>query len=145
MKYLDLLGSNLKMDILCDLFETYDTDVIYQYDRVHEGASDEFHAHVSDLGLQFIFDEQQELRTLFIEQVEINTFNPFHTDTRIPSFHSKAEAINYAEQNEAQITEGQVDFMGELKDWIRIDYDIYSLHYEFIDSTLKMITLQHKT
>jgi hypothetical protein len=36
MKYIDTIGILLKSDFLIDLFETYDVDVIYSYDRTHE-------------------------------------------------------------------------------------------------------------
>lgn len=38
MKHLDLLKMDLKSDFLCDLFETYDVQVVYEYDRTHQIA-----------------------------------------------------------------------------------------------------------
>ena len=32
--------------------------------------------------------------------------------------------------------------MGEHRDWIRFEGATYSVHYEYVDSALKMITLQ---
>ena len=143
MKYLDLLGVPLKNDVLCDLFETYDVQVMYEYDRTHEGLPDEYRAEVPDLGLQFVFDERQVFKTLFMEQAKVNTFNPFdEDDERLKRFNSKADALRYASENDEQISEGRADFMGEETDWIRFEYDSYSIHYEYAHSKLRMITIQ---
>jgi len=142
MKHLDLLGSELKSDFLCDLFETYDVQVVYEYDRTHENLADVYRAEIPDLGLQFVFDEGQLLQTLFMQPVEVTTFNPFEVDERIQRFASKREARRYAENNGMRITEGTADFMGEQRDWIRLESDTRSIHYEYVHSGLRMITLQ---
>lgn len=142
MKYLDLIGMPLKSDFLCDLFETYDVQVIYD-DRTHEGLPDEYQAEISDLGLQFVFDEHQSLKTLFIELIEISTFNPFdEEDEKLKVFDSKADAKRYAIDNGEQITEGNTELLGEERDWIRFEYASYSIHYEYVNSKLRMITIQ---
>lgn len=142
MKHLDLLGTPLKSEFLFDLLETYDVQVVYEYDRTYENLSDEYHAEIPDLGLQLIFDEHQILRTLFITPVEITTFNPFEDDERVRIFASKSEARQHAKESDVPTSEGEADFMGEHRDWIRLESDTYSVHYEFVDSALKMITLQ---
>lgn len=142
MTHLDLLGTDLKSDFLYDLFETYDVEVVYDYDRTHEGIADVYRAEVPDLGLQFAFDEHQILKTLFIEPVEVTTFNPFQIDQRIQPFPSKEEAQRYARDNGARTSEGEADFMGEHTDWIRFDGDTHSIHYEYANKALRMITLQ---
>ena len=143
MKYLDLLGIDLKNEVLCDLFETYDVSVIYEYDRTHEGFPDEYHAKIPDLGLEFIFNVSQLFKTLFIEQVDINTFNPFDgDDNSLKKFESKSEALQYSSNTGKRISKGSSDFMGEVKDWVRFEYGSYSIHYEYVDSKLRMITIQ---
>ena len=74
--------------------------------------------------------------------VEITTFNPFEDDDRIRMFASKSEARDHAKENDVTTSEGEADFMGERRDWIRFERPSYSVHYEFVDSALKMITLQ---
>jgi hypothetical protein len=143
MKHLDLLDTELKSDFLCDLFETYDTQVVYEYDRTHEGLADEYHAEIPELGLQFVFDARQVLRTLFLRPVEATTFNPLDTnDERLPTFASKREALRYADAGGLQYSQGAVEFMGEQQDWIRLENELNSIHYEFVGSELRMITLQ---
>lgn len=72
MNHLGLLHTPLKSDFFCDLFKTYDTVVSYEYDRMHENMPDEYHAEIPELGLQFIFDASQCLKTLFIKPVPID-------------------------------------------------------------------------
>ncbi|MEM1028518.1 MAG: hypothetical protein AAF593_09135 [Planctomycetota bacterium] len=145
MKHLDLLGAELKSDFLCDLFETHDVRVIYQYDRNHEGATDEYLAAIPELGLEFIFDARQTLRTIFVTLIEIRTFNPF--DALADSCHvfeSKNNAKQFAISNGVKQKEGHAEFLGELRDWIRFDYPDYSIHYEFRNQQLGQITLSAK-
>lgn len=143
MKYLDLIGVTLKHDILSDLFETKDVKVVYEYDRTHENLPDEYRAEVPDLGLQFVFDERQVFKTLFMKPVEVKTFNPFDKDDeRLKRFGTKAEALRYASANGLRISEGKAEFMGKERDWIRFEHGSYSIHYEYVDSKLRMITIQ---
>nr|CAP48488.1 putative integron gene cassette protein [uncultured bacterium] len=142
MKHLDLLGTPIKSEFLFDLLETYDVQVVYEYDRTHENLPDQYHGEIPDLGLQFVFDENQILRTLFVTPVEITTFNPFEDDERVRMFASKSEARQHAKDNDVPTSEGEADFMGEHRDWIRFECVSYSVHYEYVDSALKMITLQ---
>ena len=103
MRHLDLLGQDLKCEFLTDLFETYDVDVKYSYDRLHEGMADEYHAAIPDLGLQFIFDQGQKLRTLFIEPIEVDSYNPLAgLNESFELFSAKAEALQFTSKNKAE-------------------------------------------
>ena len=73
MKYLGLRGLPLKNDVLCDLFETYDVQVVYECDRTHKDLPDEYRAEISDLGLRFAFDERQVFNTLFMQQGRVTS------------------------------------------------------------------------
>lgn len=42
MEIIKLLGNFLKSELLNDLFESYDVDVIYEYDRLNENAPDSY-------------------------------------------------------------------------------------------------------
>ena len=142
MKHIELLGTPLKSEFLFDLLETYDVQVTYEYDRTHENIPDEYHAEIFELGLQFVFDESQMLKTLFMKPVEITTFNPFENDERVHKFSSKAKARDHAKEYNIPTSEGEADFMGEHRDWIKFEDANYSVHFEYVDSALKMITLQ---
>lgn len=144
MNYRNLLGSHLKSDELCDLFETYDVQVVYAYDRNHEGLQDAYHAEIPDLGLQFVFDDNQLVRTLFVKPAEAGAgYNPFAQGEDKPAlFPTKADALRHAITTTTAYTEGVADFLGEGRDWIRLEYDTHSVHYEYTKERLRMITLQ---
>ena len=141
MNHIELLGTDLKSDFIIDLLETYDAEVFYDFDRLHEGTPDTYRTSIPKLGLEFVFNEEQKLRTLFIRPVEIETWNPFD-EKGIIKFSSKSEALGYAKKSGILIKEGKAVFMAEEKDWIKFEYETYGIHYEFVDASLKMITLQ---
>jgi hypothetical protein len=143
MKHLELIGEELKSDVLNDLFETYEVDVVYRYDRTNENMPDEYVAELPELGLEFLFDSQQKLTALFIENMQTSGFNPFEDDDEnLPRFLSKGDAIAYAERHGVQLSEGRTDFLGTVRDWVRFEHEHYSVHYEFVDSELRKLTVQ---
>jgi len=143
LKHVDLLGTELKSDFFCDLLETYAVKVVYEYDRTHENMPDRYLAEIPELGLQLVFDERQRLYTLFANLVEIKTFCPISPLSQsTPLFDSKELAQTYAEDKSITFTEGSAEFLGEQKDWIRFELADHSVHYEFVKSTLRMITFQ---
>ena len=143
MKHLELIGVELKSDVLNDLFETYDVDVGYRYDRTNEDLPDEYVAQLPELGLEFLFDSQQKLSVLFIENTQTSGFNPFEEDHEgLPRFISKDDAIAHARRSGFQTSEGRTDFLGAVRDWVRFEHGDYSVHYQFVDSELQKITVQ---
>lgn len=145
MRHLDLLGTELKSDFLCDLFDTHDVDVTYRYDRTGENLPDTYDARIDNLGLQFIFDAQQVLVTLFITPVEVDSHNPLaEISESFPLFESKAAAQDFARTNGVRFAEGSAEFGGVNRDWIRLEYNTHSVHYEFRTAELGLITLSRR-
>ncbi|MGU5738651.1 hypothetical protein [Aeromonas caviae] len=142
MKHLEIIGEDLKSDVLNDLFETYDVYVMYRYDRTNENMPDEYVAELPELGLEFLFDSQQKLTVLFIENTQTSGFNPFEDDESLPRFASKSDAIVHARRNGFQLSEGRADCLGAVRDWVRFEHEHYSVHYEFVDAKLQKITVQ---
>ena len=146
MKYIDILGEHLKDEFLIDLFETYDVEVIYSYDRSYENLEDEYHAAIPEMGLEFIFDASQELKTFFMKEVEHSGFNPFEgDDPRNVTFNSGSEAMKYAKEKsiDAVHQEAKDDsFFGEIPEWVKYNFKSYSIHYQFDDDGVNMVTLQ---
>jgi hypothetical protein len=50
MKYIDLLGKQLKSDDVIDVLECDDLDVIYAFDRLHENQPDEYASSARTVG-----------------------------------------------------------------------------------------------
>ncbi len=140
-KLLDLLQMRLKDEVLLDLFETYDVDVVYCYDRLHENMPDAYHASLPRLGLEFIFNSDQILTTLFIKRVDIDGFNPIENDERLIYFSSINDVVRHAGAANLKLKQGEVDAFGKQRVWARLDLDDYAIHYEFINADLSKVTL----
>ena len=50
----------------------------------------------------------------------------------------------YAEASGIEVVEGIADFLGTVRDWIRLEHYGYPVHYEFVGQALSKITLQTK-
>ena len=146
MDYVDLLGTPLKNDILSDLFETYDVDVIYRYDRTHEGMADDYVAEIPKMGLEFLFDSSQSLSTVFMKLVDHSGFNPFRgTDPRSVTFKSGIEAMEYAKERsiDAMHSEAKHDAVfGDVPEWVKFNFNSFFVHYQFHNGVVDMVTLQ---
>ena len=57
MKYIPLLGCKLKDEEMCELFELWDCDVIFDYDRLNENTPDSYWTAARDEGVEFRFNE----------------------------------------------------------------------------------------
>ena len=145
MELLPLLNSSLKSDLITDFIETNDAHISYEYDRTHEGIADEYIASFPKLGLQLIFNEEQKLNTVFIHLEQEDEIEPAKLkNTEITEFSSKNDASLYALQNKIITAEGNTELFGIERDWIRFEYNNYSIHYEFRDGVLGLVTLQVK-
>ena len=146
MEYSDLLGTPLKNDTLMDLFETYDVDVIYRYDRNHENMDDEYVAEIPEMGLEFLFDSEQNLTTVFMRHSNHSGFNPFQgKDPRLVPFKSGVDAMKYAQDHsiDAKHSEAKSDeIFGEIAEWVKFRFGSFYIHYQFINNTVDVVTLQ---
>ena len=146
MNYINILGESLKSEFLNDLFETYDVIVEYSYDRTYENMEDEYRAEIPEMGLEFIFDASQSLSTLFMKKVEHSGFNPFEgDDPRNVKFKTGNDAMNYAKEEsiDAIHQEAKTDSVfGEIPEWVKFNFGNYSIHYQFNDGGVSMVTLQ---
>ena len=52
-----------------------------------------------------------------------------------------ADAAAYADKNKLVVSSGQGELFGQLRDWIRLEYDDYWIHYEFRGDLLRLVTL----
>jgi hypothetical protein len=145
MKYLPLLGKSLKSDELLDMFETHDVEVIYEYDRCHENLPDEYWAKCEGLGTQFAFDEYQVLKSIHIHLTSEDGYTPADLSASdIEFFGAKSEVQSYAEKRGIAAAQGRANFLGQDRDWIKLDYSSHSVHYEFRDRSLSLVTITRK-
>ena len=146
MKYIEILEQHLKCDFLVDLFETYDVEVIYDYDRTYEGIEDEYRASIPDMGLEFIFDQNQKLKTLFMDSVEHKGYNPFEgEDPRNSPLDTAQKAIQFAKENSIILEhreKQESELFGHIPEWVKLTYKNYSVHYSYTKNGLKKAILQ---
>ena len=69
-------AQSMKSDDVIDLLERFDMDVIYRFDRTHEGTPDEYSASAPAEGFELRFDEHQVLDTIFCYIQARGRFSP---------------------------------------------------------------------
>ena len=142
MQFLPLLNTSLKSDGMLQILELWDCDVTYAFDRNHENTPDQYWATAEAEGVQFRFDDQQILKTVFLYVSESDRFSAIDLSaTDIPAFNSIADIRAYVAGNQIKKSEGQAEFLGDSRDWIRLESDTHHIHYEFRDGTLSLVTI----
>lgn len=143
MKIIEILNKNLKSEELIELFEDYDFEVIYEYDRLHEGMADSYRGKIVEMGLEFLFDENQTLKTIFIFTQKTEDYFPANlAELNIQTFSSRKSAIDFARKNNINYTEGSGNFLGQKLDWVKFMVAQYSIHYQYSNDILNQVTLQ---
>jgi hypothetical protein len=146
MKLLPLLGKSLKDEDVIDILEAMKLEVIYDFDRSHEGLPDNYWASAHENGMQFRFDEAQNLATIFLYIVPEDGFAGCAQNyTDIPVFSSEAEVQVFGESHRLEIKTGRADFFGRVSDWVRLGFGAYFLHYEFRSGSLAIVTVMRNT
>lgn len=142
MDFLPLLKLHLKSDVMRDLLEAWDAQVVYEYDRTHENIPDEYWASIHSEGVCFKFNEHQLLNCIFLYPTETEGFTPIDLSlTDIPHISSLDAAASYTDKNTLGVSSGQSELFGQLRDWIRLEYEHHWIHYEFRDNVLGLVTL----
>ena len=125
-----------------DLLEDWDADVIYDFDRDHEGEPDAYRASGRGAGVELVFDEHQTLTTVFLHAVASGDYASADlASTDIAVFESKVQAAAHAAAHGIEMAEGQATLGGTQRDWIRFEADTHTVHYEFRDGVLGLVTL----
>jgi len=141
MTLVSLLGLPLKSDEVIDLLEEYDAQVIYDFDRLHEGTPDRYHAVINDGGFELGFDEAQVLTTIWCHVVADAPMEAIDPELIGAPFYASAAEL----QREAERA-GMVCQLPNLSHmdgkWAKIVGNQYSVHYEFVTGNLDMVTLQ---
>lgn len=142
MHLLPLLGKPLKDDDVIDVLDSFEMKVIYDFDRLHEGQPDTYWATSQESGIQLRFNEAQILDTIFLYITADESFAPYsQKDSDVPVFLTAAEALAFGEARRLQIAKGSADFLGVTRDWIRLGFGAYSVHYEFRAGALSLVTI----
>lgn len=132
MKYIDLLGRQLKCYDVIDVLECDLLDVIYSFDRLYENQPDEYWVASKAEGVQMRFNEDQTLDTLFSYIEADEGFSRCEPESLgVPVFDSRDSSRAFATRSGLTVTEGEVDFFGVHRKWIKIDFGSHLHHSEF--------------
>ncbi len=127
------IGDFLKSEAVIELLDLYDTNVIYRFDRMHEGEDDSYSASNEELGLEMKFDKAQKLIVIWIKSVNSAEIKKWIQWNNFPSM---ADVENWAKKNNFGVRIGD--------NWIRADSKMVCYHYSFDSSGLSMVTLMDK-
>lgn len=142
MHFLPLLGKQLKDDAVVEVLEYHDIEVIYEFDRLHENLPDEYWAAAKSDGFLLNFDADQTLQVIFLYASSIEEFSPVdRNDCDIQFFPSLSEVELYAAQRGVRSTKGKRELLEIWRDWVRLEYERYSVHYEFRNGELALVTI----
>jgi hypothetical protein len=138
MNFRPLIGQPLKSDDVIELLEHFDMPVVYDFDRLHEGADDVYWSEAKAEGFQFRFDQQQRLDVVFLYVRPRHGFSAIDTsDLDVLVFESPQAARAEFERSGATIKAGD--------GWIKALSGNTWTHYEFRDEALSMITISAVT
>jgi hypothetical protein len=142
MEFVPLLGKQLKDDDIIDVLGWGEMEVVYDFDRLHENQPDRYWATAKKRGVQFGFDAHQSLEVIFLYAAPTGDFSAVDpSESDIPFFSTFTEVERYAAQEMAEVTKGEAEFLGSRRRWVRLDYPSHSLHYEFQDGPLALVTV----
>jgi len=142
MEFLPLLGKQLKDDEVIDLLEWWEADVIYDFDRLHEGQPDEYSAASKPDGIQLKFNVSQKLDTVFLYIIPDDGFEAFSlSDCDVPFFETSSDVEAHGAAQGAQVSKGEANLLGINRSWVRLEFGTHAVHYEFKWGDLAMITI----
>jgi hypothetical protein len=146
MNFLSLIGKQPKDDDVIEVLDDFDMTVEYDFDRSHENMPDKYWGCSKQRGLQFTFDENQVLQTIFIYRSGIEGYTPFSgQDGGISFFATIKEAEKWMHDAALAPQKGEPkEFQGIWREWIRAEKDGKFISYEFRRDGPSMITLYQK-
>jgi len=124
------LGMRLKDDEMIEFLETFDLEVVYEFDRLHEGTDDSYTVESEELSLELLFDADQHCTTIFLHDPPSALERGL---VSFPDLRSAAEIRAYARDHSLVLREGA--------NWLRCDGPERCVHYKFEGEEVDMVTL----
>jgi len=142
MQFLPLLGKQLKDDDVIDFLALLDTDVVYDFDRLHEGRPDVYRATSKENGIELKFNATQQLDTIVLYVMPHEAFAAFSpSDCDVPLLEIPSEVESYGAAQRLQVTQGTCEFLGSNQNWARLNFGAYSITYEYRRDSLALVTV----
>ena len=136
----DLHQRELKSDDIIGLLERFEMDVIYVFDRLHEGTPDQYSVSSHAEGFEMRFDEHQVLDTIWCyirPRGRFAAIDPTTIGVFGPASHSDAK--RHATQAEKKFSESAPE--AGSSSYVRVERESLWIHYEFSGGTLSLVTL----
>lgn len=142
MNFVSLLGSQLKSDSIIELLDIWECDVVYDFDRLHENMPDKYWVTAESEGAQFCFNEDQILVCIFLYVVAVDGFSPVGLGaTDVPVLESPDDVSAFAKKQGINMSAGEGELFGQTREWGRLEWGNRSIHYEFREGVLSLVTL----
>ncbi len=82
------------------------------------------------------------LKVIFVHAAMSDGFEPADLNrSDITRFESVSDVKQWAVSQDCATQEGQTELFAVMRDWIKVIYDAHTLHYEFRDEALGLITI----
>jgi hypothetical protein len=142
MNFATLIGKRLKDDDVVEILDASDITVTYDFDRTHENIDDVYWAEAKNHGFVLRFNKHQVIDTVFLYVSAKDGYSPIDRGSvDVPVYDS----IEGAETS-GSVTGIPYQRNGEMKSfpgaqWIKFDHGGYTVHYQFNDQHLSLITI----
>ena len=144
MHFLPLLGKRLRDDEIIEILEGSDLEVVYDFDRLHEGQPDKYWVAAKEGGYEFRFDEAQTLEVVFLYILPQDGYAAISMNCDVSLFATLGEAQRFGEAQHLQITKGRAEFLEIYREWVRLGFATYDIHYEFQGVQLARVTITRR-
>ncbi len=149
MKLIEYLGLALKSGEMIELIATYDMEILYHIDILHENTPDRYSARSARLPVEFAFDQDQVLCTIFCDMApEIGAASAGQLPIGAPLYQTIEEARIGAQDLGASFEMRENVVIPILKkhvSWAKLSFDEHSRHYEYSAGGLRRLTLSRIT
>lgn len=149
-----LLGLRLKDRAIAQLIESLDLEVTYHFKGLRDNDEDVYWVGACKKGFLLRFDRDQVLSTVYLYLAPTREYAAIHADNfDVTVFQTFDEAEGEYKENGIpyEVSSGEpgnalriLGITSMHKLWIKRDCGLYTVHHQFKDGRVSMITLQTK-
>jgi hypothetical protein len=152
IEFVKLLGLRLKDPAIARIIESLDLEVTYDFDGLRDSNEDVYWIEALNRGFLLRFDRDQVLSTVYLylvpskgytaipaEEIDVTVFQTFDEAEREYKENGVPYSVSSGEPPRALRMLG-ITSMHKL--WIKRDCGRYTVHHQFKDGHMSMITLQ---
>jgi hypothetical protein len=143
MDFISLLGKKLKDDDIIELLEDNNLETIYEFDRLHENIDDLYWVQATKKGFALRFNKDQILDTIFLYICKTGNIKEIDcSEINFKLYKSTEEARNDFIKMNIPYQQNNIDkCISDNQCWIKGIFNNYSVHYQFNNDKLNLITI----